>query len=48
MGEADVKIVVLYSDHDHHLILFVDDVAKRPWFPERGCWNGPPRQQGYD
>jgi len=28
MGEAGVNIEVLYSDHDHQLILVVDDTAK--------------------
>jgi hypothetical protein len=28
MAEADVNIEVLYSDHDHQLILVVDDVEK--------------------
>ncbi|HSS22108.1 MAG TPA: hypothetical protein VLL54_18710 [Pyrinomonadaceae bacterium] len=28
MAEAGVNIEVLYSDHDHQLILVVDDVAK--------------------
>jgi hypothetical protein len=28
MAEAGVNIEVLYSDHDHRLILVVDDVAK--------------------
>jgi hypothetical protein len=28
MAEAGVNIEVLYSDHDHHLILVVDDIAK--------------------
>ena len=28
MGEAGVNIQVLYSDHDHRLILVVDDTAK--------------------
>jgi hypothetical protein len=28
MAEAAVNIEVLYSDHDHRLILVVDDVAK--------------------
>jgi hypothetical protein len=28
MGEAGVNIEVLYSDHDHQLILVVDDLAK--------------------
>jgi hypothetical protein len=28
MAEADVNIEVLYSDHDHQLILVVDDVAR--------------------
>ena len=28
MAEAGVNIKVLYSDHDHQLILVVDDIAK--------------------
>ncbi|HEV7683052.1 MAG TPA: hypothetical protein VGO68_13065, partial [Pyrinomonadaceae bacterium] len=28
MAEAGVNIEVLYSDHDHQLILVVDDVEK--------------------
>jgi hypothetical protein len=28
MAEADVNIEILYSDHDHQLILVVDDLAK--------------------
>lgn len=28
MAEAGVNIEVLYSDHDHQLVLVVDDVAK--------------------
>jgi hypothetical protein len=28
MAEAGVNIEVLYSDHDHQLILVVDDFAK--------------------
>lgn len=29
MAEAGVNIEVLYSDHDHQLILVVDDIARR-------------------
>lgn len=41
MAEAGVNIEVLYSDHDHQLILVVDDVAKarlvaEAWTRERG------------
>jgi len=41
MGEAGVNIEVLYSDHDHHMILVVDDVEKgravsEAWTRERG------------
>jgi hypothetical protein len=28
MAEAGVNIEVLYSDHDHQLILVVDDIKK--------------------
>jgi hypothetical protein len=28
MVEAGVNIEILYSDHDHRLILVVDDIAK--------------------
>jgi hypothetical protein len=28
MAEAGVNIEVIYSDHDHQLILVVDDIAK--------------------
>jgi len=28
MGEAGVNIEVLYSDHDHQMILVVDDIEK--------------------
>jgi hypothetical protein len=28
MAEAGVNIEVIYSDHEHQLILVVDDVAK--------------------
>jgi hypothetical protein len=41
MGEAGVSIEVLYSDHDHRLVLVVDDVARAravasAWMAERG------------
>lgn len=41
MAEAGVNIEVLYSDHDHRLILVVDDVARArcvadAWMRERG------------
>jgi hypothetical protein len=41
MGEAGVSIEVLYSDHDHRLILVVDDAARAravasAWMAERG------------
>ena len=37
MAEAGVNIEVLYSDHDHQLILVVDDIARGPRrFPRRG------------
>lgn len=40
MGEAGVNIQVLYSDHDHQLILVVDDLARgrqvsEAWMRER-------------
>ena len=40
MAEAGVNIEVLYSDHDHQLILVVDDIAKgrevsRTWTEEQ-------------
>jgi hypothetical protein len=28
MAEANVNIEILYSDHDHQLILVVDDLAR--------------------
>jgi len=41
MAEAGVNIEVLYSDHDHQLILVVDDLARgravsEAWTRERG------------
>jgi len=41
MAEAGVNIEVLYSDHDHQLILVVDDIAKgravsESWTQEQG------------
>ena len=41
MAEAGVNIEVLYSDHEHQLILVVDDIAKgrevsEAWTRERG------------
>ncbi|HET8648414.1 MAG TPA: hypothetical protein VFL95_00115 [Gemmatimonadales bacterium] len=41
MAEAGVNIEVLYSDHEHQLILVVDDVARgrevsERWMRERG------------
>jgi hypothetical protein len=40
MAEANVNIEVLYSDHDHQLILVVDDLARgravsEAWWRER-------------
>jgi hypothetical protein len=40
MAEAGVNIEVIYSDHDHQLILVVDDLAKgravsEAWMRER-------------
>ena len=32
MAEAGVNIEVLYSDHDHQLILVVDDLEKEGMF----------------
>ena len=42
MAEAGVNIEVLYSDHDHQLILVVDDIVKgrvvsEAWIRERQC-----------
>lgn len=37
MAEASVNIEVLYSDHDHQLILVVDDVARGRMVSE--AWN---------
>ena len=44
MAEASVNIEVLYSDHDHQLILVVDDIAKArvvsdAWMQERPSVN---------
>lgn len=41
MGDAGVNIEVLYSDHEHRLVLVVDDVEKgrivaRAWMEDRG------------
>jgi hypothetical protein len=36
MGEAGVNIEVLYSDHDHRLILVVDEPAAGREVAE--CW----------
>lgn len=43
MAEAGVNIEVLYSDHQHRLILVVDDLAKgaavsEAWMHERNSW----------
>jgi hypothetical protein len=38
MADAGVNIEVLYSDHDHRLILVVDDVAKARAVSE--AWTG--------
>jgi hypothetical protein len=35
MAEAGVNIEVLYSDHNHHLILVVDDLARGQEVSER-------------
>jgi len=40
-AEAGVNIEVIYSDHEHQLILVVDDLAKgravsEAWMRERG------------
>jgi hypothetical protein len=46
MAEAGVNIEVLYSDHDHQLILVVDDMAKGRAVSE--AWtreNAPPNRQ---
>jgi hypothetical protein len=41
MAEAGVNIEVIYSDHDHHLVLVVDDVTRaqavaEAWARQRG------------
>lgn len=41
MAQAGVNIEVLYSDHDHQLVLVVDDISKArgvsaAWMRERG------------
>ena len=46
MAEAGVNIEVLYSDHDHQLILVVDDIAKgrevaEAWTREVSLKSGP-------
>lgn len=51
MAEAGVNIEILYSDHDHQLILVVDDLAKgravsEAWtreFPQQAPPPGPPK-----
>jgi hypothetical protein len=46
MAEAGVNIEVLYSDHDHQLILVVEDMAKGRAVSE--AWtreNAPPDRQ---
>ena len=42
MGDAGINIEVVYSDHDHQLILVVDDMARgrevsEAWTRERGA-----------
>lgn len=49
MADAGVNIEVLYSDHDHRLILVVDDVLKgravaEAWTMERPSSPGPVRR----
>lgn len=44
MAEAGVNIEVLYSDHDHHLILVVDDVARGRMVSE--AWTREQAQRG--
>jgi hypothetical protein len=46
MAAAGVNIEVLYSDHDHHLILVVDDIARgravsEAWAREQALANSP-------
>jgi hypothetical protein len=41
MAEAGVNIEALYSDHDHQLILVVDDIARGREVSE--AWAGEPR-----
>ena len=50
MAEAGVNIEVLYSDHDHRLILVVDDLARgravsEAWSRERAVAQAPPGTQ---
>ncbi|MEO7029910.1 MAG: OsmC family protein [Acidobacteriaceae bacterium] len=48
MAEAKVNIETLYSDHDHRMILVVDDQARgsqvsEQWEQERASKSGPPK-----
>jgi hypothetical protein len=46
MAEAGVNIEVLYSDHDHQLILVVDDIARGRAVSEAWtCEQAPPDRQ---
>ena len=44
MADAGVNIEVLYSDHDHQLVLVVDDVAKARAVAEAWTRRSPCRQ----
>ena len=46
MAEAGVNIEVLYSDHDHHLILVVDDLEKGRTVSELWMRERPPSEKG--
>lgn len=47
MGQAGVNIEVMYSDHDHQMILVVDDLAagqrvSLAWMAERNATHSGP------